>query len=645
MTTAAPPTPALPRVLVILAVVAAIVIYALALDGVLLFDTKTSLSHNLALQFDGTVFDRWRSAAQSFVGGPSGRHIPMASFAANYVLAGEFSVWQLRATNVLLHLMTAAVLYAFLRTLLVNAVSLEFDSGKARAIAALAALIWLLHPLNVSTVFYVVQRMTQFSAFFVLLGLFVYAEYRGRWARCAPGVGEFLSIALWLLLITALAVISKENGALLLWLLPVVEVSFFRGQWGGRKNKPLACVSWLALSAPLVVVAFMLTSDSMYFLGGYSQRDFTLAERVLTQMRVLWHYTSWLAIPNVQAMSLHHDDIELSKGLLQPIGTLFALLAWGLAMLAACGLRRRFPVFLFCLLFFLVGHSLESTVFPLELVWEHRNYLPGMAVCLLLAWLIFELVDRSVNVKLSAVFGAVMIILALLLFVRTDRWSDELILSRENLVNHPQSLRANYHYANTLYRTYKDADEADRTPEMLVVSRHYYERMYQIDPQDVSALVSLYFLDQQYFPVLTEQVDWFSILEEVISDRILNAADFNALNLLATCLNDGSCAMADDRVLALYAVIVDRYPDNPATWNIISRYHRDVLHDHAAALTANARAVAANPGALSAYIDQVIIYDREKNPGGVLLALAEFVKQDRQRKELYRVKIMLNIAE
>jgi len=643
--TTVPPIRALPHLFVILAVVAAIIIYVLALDGVLLFDTKTSLSHNPALQFDGTVFDRWRSAAQSFVGGPSGRNIPMASFAANYVLAGEFSVWQLRATNVLLHVMTATVLYAFLRTLLANAVSLEFDPAKARGIAALAALIWLMHPLNVSTVFYVVQRMTQFSAFFVLLGLLVYTVYRGRWARSVPSVGEFVAIALWLLLITAFAVVSKENGALLLWLLPVVEVSFFQGQWGGRKNDALARISWLALLAPVLIVAFMLGSDSMRFLGGYSHREFTLVERVLTEMRVLWHYISWLTIPDVQAMSLHHDDIALSRGLLQPVGTLIALLAWGLAVLAAFVLRKRFPLLLFCVLFFLVGHSLESTVFPLELVWEHRNYLPGMGVCLLLAWLIFELVDRSENVKFPVVSGAVLIILALLLFVRTDRWSDELTLSRENMMNHPQSLRANYHYANTLYRTYKDADEAERDPKMLVASRHYYERMYQIDPQDVSALVSLYFLDQQYFPVLTEQVDWFSMLEKVISNRVLNAADFNALNLLATCLNDGSCAMSDERVLALYAVIVDRYPDNPVTWNIISRYQRDVLQDDEAALAANARAIAANSGALSAYVDQVIIYDRRKDTGGVMLALAEFMKQDSQRKELYRVKTMMNIAE
>ncbi len=48
-------------------------------------------------------------------------------------------------------------------------------------------------------------------------------------------------------------------------------------------------------------------------------------------------------------------------------------------------LRRRYPLLLLAVLFFLVGHSMESTLIPLEMVYEHRNYLPGMLVCLALA--------------------------------------------------------------------------------------------------------------------------------------------------------------------------------------------------------------------------------------------------------------------
>ena len=71
--------------------------------------------------------------------------------------------------------------------------------------------MWLFHPLHVSTVLYVVQRMAQLSSLFVVLGLFVYCRYRLRWAESGSSAGELVTAALWLLLITLAAVLAKEN--------------------------------------------------------------------------------------------------------------------------------------------------------------------------------------------------------------------------------------------------------------------------------------------------------------------------------------------------------------------------------------------------------------------------------------------------
>ena len=48
----------------------------------------------------------------------------------------------------------------------------------------------------------------------------------------------------------------------------------------------------------------------------------------------------------------------------------------------------------FGIAWFLVGHSIESTVFSLELYFEHRNYFPGVGL-FLLAGVLFALVARN----------------------------------------------------------------------------------------------------------------------------------------------------------------------------------------------------------------------------------------------------------
>jgi hypothetical protein len=60
--------------------------------------------------------------------------------------------------------------------------------------------------------------------------------------------------------------------------------------------------------------------------------------------------------------------------------------------------RKRFPIVAFAVLWFLVGHSLESTVFPLEIIHEHRNYLPALGPLLALTYLLlFALPSKMPN--------------------------------------------------------------------------------------------------------------------------------------------------------------------------------------------------------------------------------------------------------
>ncbi|MEM1114306.1 MAG: hypothetical protein AAGI11_20500 [Pseudomonadota bacterium] len=627
-----------PRWLPLIVIALALLAYGLSLEGSLVFDTKVSLTHNELVQIDGRAAEEWRAAMHSFRGSATGRPIAMLTFAMNHALSGDFVVSHLRATNLAIHLLNAALVFIFLKTLLVGAPALRWSEARAGRVALLAASIWLLHPLHVSTVFYVVQRMAQLSALFVLLGLWLYCHCRNRFSERGASAGEVLAATGWLGLILIAGVFSKENAALLVWLIPAVEVCVYRGRWAGRDNAFLKWLAVGALVAPILVVALLVSLDEFAWLGGYIHRDFTLLERGLTQVRVLWHYVGWLVLPSLQQLSLHHDDIQLSTSLLQPVTTLTALLGWLLAAGVAWVMRGRQPLLPLVLLFFLVGHAMESSILPLEMTWEHRNYLPSVALCLVFAAALDWLGTRLARGSYLVVLGVVLLVFSVTLSLRADRWSDELLLARVNLENRPDSLRSNYHYANLLYRRYVSTPGADG--QMLVASRHYYERMHQLDQEDIAALVSLYFLDQVYFPKLAETADWFGELENVSTRRRFSAADFNSLDLLVTCLADGACNADSDRVISLLQLLQGRFPYAAKLWMLEGRY-LESLGDEDAALDAFKEALRRGGSDLTPYLEIISIYDRRSDAGQVYLWLSRFLAADPPRRELLRVKTML----
>jgi tetratricopeptide (TPR) repeat protein len=278
-------------------------------------------------------------------------------------------------TNVLLHLANGALLFALLRML---GRRMAVPGQRADATALLAAGLWLLHPLFVSTTLYVVQREAMLPATFILLGLLAYVHGRTR-----LDAGQRRAGLVWMLgglvLGTALATLSKANGVLLPLLAWVLEATVLRAS--ARHTLP----RWfhaVALLMPSAVVFAYLARQLGHLDTIVAGRTWSIAQRLLTEPRVLVDYLQLLLVPRVLSTGLYNDDYVASQGLLSPATTLPALILVAALVVAALGIRRRAPVLSAALLFFLAGHVLESTSVPLELYFEHRNYLPAM----LLGW-------------------------------------------------------------------------------------------------------------------------------------------------------------------------------------------------------------------------------------------------------------------
>jgi hypothetical protein len=407
--------------------------------------------------------------------------------------------------------------------------------------------------------------MAQLSTLFVLLGLVVYSRYRCRWLRQFPQPGEVLALILWGALITCLAMLSKENGILLPWLALVLEVVVFRGRLAGRAFPALQIIALVLLLLPVAAVMLVYLASPSMLTGGFEGRDFSLQERVLTQLRILWHYVYWFAWPDIRNMGFQHDDIVLSRGWLQPLTTLVAGAAWGLLLVVASGLRKRFPLLLLGVTFYLVAHALESSVLPLELAFEHRNYLPTVGLALLAAGLVGVLWQQLRQVRPRVMVASLLSVLALLLMTRCYIWSDMIRFTRTNAINHPDSVRAQFFYADAMYAQIgRDGASADISDgALLLAAREQFIKVNELAGGHATALVMLYLADAFYLSELDDRPDWLAELSEVLlRDARFTASDYSAIQSLAACAVRGVCEADRLKILQLLDALLALSPGN-----------------------------------------------------------------------------------
>jgi tetratricopeptide (TPR) repeat protein len=144
-----------------------------------------------------------------------------------------------------------------------------------------------------------------------------------------------------------------------------------------RRTMDRAALLCLALPAFVVVGYLIHIAMLAWPLPRIPGRDWSLTERLLSEPRVLCQYLWRLALPRAVG-GLYGDAFPPSRGWTAPWTTLPSLLALLAITSTALLARHRAPIACFAWCFFLVGHLLESTTVPLELYFEHRNYVPAL---------------------------------------------------------------------------------------------------------------------------------------------------------------------------------------------------------------------------------------------------------------------------
>ena len=534
----------------LLLILLAVVAYYPGLSGDYMFDDTSNLLQNQALDMESLDMDSFSDAAYSSGAGLLRRPVSMASFALNRFFFG-IDPFSHKVVNLVIHVLTGCLLYLFSH-LLISAYQQHrqprLSTQAARWIPVIVCGLWLVHPLNLTSVLYIVQRMTSLATLFMVAGLCLYVIGRMQMLRGRHGMSIIL---VGLFCLGGLAIFSKENGILLPLYMLVIEFTVFRFQdMNHRPDKSIITLFTLILAIPaLLALLYLVThTDSML---NYSHRDFTLWERILTEPRVLIFYLKMIIMPSVQELGLYHDDFGLSRGLLSPASTLPALLAIGILLITGLMLRTQRPLVSLGILWFFTGHALESTILPLELVHEHRNYLADYGILLAATCGVAQAPLK----KLAPLISAPVPLLLILMFsyttwLRSEQWSDNVNHAVYEARHHRQSHRAVF--------------SAGRIHGRLALEGHmeskarafdYLERSMRLDKTGVMSNVTLiklsYLLDEPENPA------WFDEMLDKLSRYPISAADVSSLQVLSDCTQD-ICRIEPERMEALFAIVLKK---------------------------------------------------------------------------------------
>lgn len=423
--------------LALLLALLAVAVFSPGLSGGFLLDDGHTIVSNPLIQVKTLDRNSLFDAAVSFHAGNSTRPLSMLSFGLDYWRAGGLEPSAFKATNLFIHGLTAFVLALFLRQLLQLA---GWTAPRAAAVALLVALVWAVHPLQVSAVLYVVQRMQTLATLFLLLALWAYLQLRQAQMAGRPGWRWAIVVAVcWVL-----ALASKEDAIMLPLYTLVLELTVLRfaAQWPPRARDWRIIYSLIAVGGAALFFFWVL--PHYWSSAPYPGRDFNSAERLLTQARVLLMYLGQILLPVPRWMTFNYDGFEVSRGLLQPVSTLLSLLVLAGLLAWAWVWRRRRPVFAFGLLLFFAGHVLTSNVIALELVFEHRNHFPLIGALLALADLVVMASERwQVRPRPLAVVLALMVAgVASAAAARAYTWGDTVRLAQFGVEVAPDSSRA-----------------------------------------------------------------------------------------------------------------------------------------------------------------------------------------------------------
>lgn len=440
--------------------------YFNTMDVPFIFDDQRNIVDNPRLHMTEL---NWSSIKEAMTGNTTPRPVAYLSFALNYYTS-QLDVAGYHVVNTLIHMLTGCMVYLLARHLF--PLLLKRDDIRPLDLTLMAlgvALVFVAHPIQTQSVTYIVQRMASLCALFYVSALLCYISGRDA-QRTGVRVAWWGGAAIcWLLALGTKQYAVTLPGAILLyeWIA--------RGHKLKLERKTLIGAGVCLLLVVGVILVFKGGSLEKLLVKGYEKRDFTMTERVLTQSRVVMHYIGLSLWPAPSRLVLIYD-FPTSRSLISPITTLLSTLGIvGMVALALATLRRA-PLVAFALLWFLLHLVVESTIIPLEMVYEHRMYLPLVGLSMLFVAGVYWLVRN--RFAAGGALALVVVVLAFATHERNETWRGHLRLLEDNAQKQPGDPRVHYNMA-VIHR------DAERYTEAI----DHLQRAVEVEPRHQQAMV------------------------------------------------------------------------------------------------------------------------------------------------------------
>lgn len=450
------------------------------------------------------------------------RFIPMLSFAIDHLL-DQGNIVQFHLTNIMVHLLATMAVYLLVLGLTQTGIGSRCLVLLSPASFSLfVAALWSLHPVQTNAVTYLVQRMASMAAMFYFASLAGYVWARTSRSRPIQTIswGAFVLFMLC-------AFMSKENTATLPLAVLLIELTFISPDLGrriiatSRRHSRLLLTLTFLLVLPLAIIKLTAIANS------YGFRYFNLPERLFTELRVVVFYLSLLALPLPSRLNLGHD-FPISHTFWNSPPTLLSFILLTLLVFGAIRYHHRHPLASFGILLFFLNLIIESTIIPLEIIFEHRLYLPSLGFFIALVALL-DWSSRFIPVpdkkELKVIFSLLLLIICCILAIATSLrnhvWRDKLALYQDIARKSPQQPRAYSNLGMVL-------SGAGRHEEALIALQKAISLGKGQSEEYINAannIVASFLIQKRY----QEANDWAIKLTNDIPDTRMNYANFPLL--------------------------------------------------------------------------------------------------------------------
>ncbi len=441
------------------------VAYAGALHGPFVYDDRLTVTGNPSIRALG--------APVAIVLHDVFRPVVNLSYAVDHTLWG-LDPFGFHLTNLLLHLLNVALLFALARRLLLDLRRRRGEEGAPPGTLLdlagfTAAALLAVHPLMTEAVAYVSGRSELLATLFVLASLLLLRralDGRRPWAL-AGGLVTFV-----------LGILSKETAAMLPLMLVTADLLVVGSPGEARRRRLLR----FHLPLTALVVAAGVVRLAVWARIERGAEAFSLWQHVLTEAEVVWRYVGLLLLPVGQ--SIMHPVATVTDPL--DATALAALAALVVAAAGLVPLGRRLPLVALGLLWFLLLLA-PSHVIPLqEAMAEHRVYTAACGFFLAVAGGVSTAGRRLAGAGRPAVPVAAVVLVPLLAMLtaatvaRARVWTDEVALWGDAARKAPDTWGAQYAWADALRAAGRCADAVPA-----------YRRATELIPDEVSAHLNL----------------------------------------------------------------------------------------------------------------------------------------------------------